>query len=441
MAESTDFFSGPSLSTNEEDSYQMIVRPMSSIDNAAPLTYVFSTDNSHYCDMSSLVHFLKVRLMKKDRTTQIPPPAGDNADGNGQKVAPINYFSNTLFSSCDTYLNQNLVQSSNNLYGYLSFFQSFLSFGQNVKKNQMAAAGFYADSGEIDTNALRTAMNLDTCGNKGLRERYKLSRCSKVMSVVAPLHIDLCAQNRYLLNRTEVKIRLTRAEPKFGLISNDSDDFSYVIDDAYLMVRMVRPAASLRTAVEELLEQPGQMVKYPYKSSECRFYSFSGGSTTLAEPNLYTGPLPVRIAFGLVDTTSFNGDFKTSPLNFKHYSVTDTDLKINGESINNEPMRINMDNDDYIAPYFWMYRNTGGYFDNEAIISYEQFKNGYFIYVYDLTVDSLHARGLFHPPRSGTISLDIRLKEAPDVPVTLIVMMEIEKILYADKDRKFTLAG
>jgi hypothetical protein len=263
-----------------------------------------------------------------------------------------------------------------------------------------------------------------------------LSKYSTPFASVSPLHLDFCTQNRYVQNRTHVKIRLTRVDPNFGLIANvDTKTFAIRIQEAFLQVRMVRPRESLRLAVEQTLEN--NLVKYPTKQCEMRFFTFAGTANTINEPNLYSGHLPTRIAIGLVDTDALDGHWKKSPFNFKHFNVTDVDLKVNGKSIPNDPMKIDLTNNDYVIPYTMMFTSTGGLFNNEPLIDYEQFKNGHFIYVFDLTEDGEHGLDHFHQPKSGVVSIDLRTSAPPNHSVAMVVMFEKEAILTCDKERAY----
>lgn len=440
LSDAMDFFSSPPVSITEEESYMMKIHPSSSIANNAPLVYDFDVDDSHYADLSNCYHYVRFKILKSDRTSAIAPPA-DGADlTDDHKVAPINYYSNTLFQNVELHLNGELVETSNNLYPYKALMQTFLSYDVTCKNMQLAVGGYYADQGDIDTDATRTALGAAGCSNKGLHERYELSKFSKPFSTFTPLHLDFCTQNRYVQNRTNIKIRLTRVNDKFGLIANsENKNFTYVIEEAYLVVRMVKPRESLRLAVEEAAAT--SQIKYPMKSCEMRFFTFAGTSNTLSEPSLYSGHLPTRIALALVDTAALDGDYKKSPFNFKPFEVNEIDVKINGKSVTTDPLKINMTNNDYLLPYFYMYHSTGGLLSNESLISYKAYKSGNFIYVFDLTNDGEHGLDHFHPPRSGVISLDMRVTNPPGTPVSLVVMFEKETIVTCDEDRNYKVTA
>lgn len=437
MGDSVDFFSQLPMNLSEESSYFMKIHPTSSSQNDAPLVYNFSVDENCYADLSQSYHYVRFKIMKADRTSTIGKTGADNTYAENEKVAPINYYGNTLFSNVELYLNNNLIENSNNLYAYKAYIQAFLSNSTDVKNNQMGVSGYYEDSGDVHTEATRRSMMNEDCANKGLARRFALSKESTPFTSLSPIHLDFCGQNRYLMNKTDVKIRFTRAKPEFALISGTNGEYSIVINESYLLIRMVKPRESLRLAVEESLQN--NLALYPMKKSEMRFYTNAGNSQSISEPNLYTGHLPTRVAIALVKTSSLDGTVTESPFYFEHFNVTDMDFKISGKTLTTDPLKIDLTHDDYVLPYSLLYRNTGGLFENDSIISYKQYKNGFFIYVFDLTEDNDNTSSHMHQPQTGTISLDIRVNTPPGVPVSIVAVFEHETVLTCDKDRVFEL--
>lgn len=437
---SMNFFSIPPLSTAEEGSYLMKVTPVTSIENNINISYEFDVDSQQYLDLHNSYHFVSVKIVDADGanlTSPVPNPATDD-----DKVAFSNNIASTIFEDCQLSLNGNLIESSNNLYPYKSYFQNFLCAGKDIKDNQLAISGYFEDTGAIDANAIRTAMSTAACANKGLKKRFNLTAASATAHFVAPLFLDTCGQKKYLQNGTNVKLKFTRSGNKFALLANDpAKNFQFSITEAYILVRMVKPSRSLRLAVEETIAtSPAQ---YPMRTYEMRYFTFNGNSTTLVEPSLFTGPLPVRVVFGLVETTALDGNYTKSPFNFKHFNVCDVNLKMNGKCITNDPLRINVGDNDYLQPFVWMYRSTGGLFGNrEPTVSYSDYKEGNFIYSFDLIQDNDESSDTaFHQPKDGILSLDIRFTQAPDTPISLVAMFEKENILSCDHNRQYKMLG
>lgn len=438
ISEGVDFFTRPGVMLSEQNSYMYTVSPMTSVSNFAPLIYEIDVDTNHYCDLSQCFHYVRYKIVKSDGE-DITPPAGQAAPTDDHKVAPINLYGSTFFQNVELYLNSHLVETSNNLYPYKSYMQTFLSSDKGTKSTQLELCGFYEDTGSIDTDAIRTAMAAANCGNKGLHARYKLSKNSTAFSALSPVHLDICSQGKYIQNKTNIKIRFTRANPKFALIANKDDkNFQYVIDKAFLIVRMIEPRESLRLAVEQTLSL--QPALYPFKQTELRFFSFSQNTTSISEPNLYSGAMPTRVVLGLVKNKALTGDYEDSPLNFGDFGMTEIDLRKNGKSITTDPVKIDMDNAECAMAYWYLYQGTGGFLRNENLISYSSYKQGgNFFTVFDLTTDSEHSLEQFHSISTGTLSVDIRLKEAAAEGLALVCMLEFEAVMTCDMNRHYAI--
>lgn len=438
ISEGLDFFTRPGVMLSEEHCYSYLLSPMTSVSNFAPLIYEIDVDTNHYCDLSQCFHYVRYKIVKSDGEN-ITAPAGDAAPTDDHKVAPINLYGSTFFQNVELYLNSHLVETSNNLYPYKSYMQTFLSSDRETKKTQLELCGFYEDIADIDSDPIRASMSAANCANKGLLSRYKLSKNSTAFSSLSPVHLDICSQGKYIQNKTNIKIRFTRASPKFALIANSEDkNFQYVIDKAFLIVRMVQPRESLRLAVEQTLAL--QPALYPFKQTELRFFSFSQNTTSICEPNLYAGPLPTRVCLGLVKNRALTGHYKDSPLKFEHFDMQEIDLRANGKSITTDPIKIDMTNNESALAYFYMYQGTGGFLKNENIVSYSAYrKAGNFLIVFDLTQDGQHGLDEFHSISSGTLSVDIRLKEAADEGLALVCMLEFEAVMTCDMNRHYNI--
>lgn len=435
LSPSTDLFSRPTLLMSEESSHYLRVYPINSISSVSPIIYEFESDFSTLISPVDIYHVTTFKIVKSDNS-DIAPEAADADDTDTQKCGPANLYGSSFFNGLDVYLSGNLIESSNNMYGYKSIIQTILSNDKQTKDTQLALSGFFNDTGEIDTNGIRSTMDKATCGNTGLHKRYQLTKYSKSFTSVSHLHADICQQGRYLIPGTSCRIKLTRASPKFCLIANSAaKNFNYVITKAYLLVKLVRPRESLRLAIENSLQlTPAQ---YPIKRTEVRHFNFSGNSSVITEANLFTGKLPTRVALALVETSAFEGSYKLSPFKFSAFKTTEIDLRCNGLSVTTEPLRIDLDNNDHVLPYLFLYKSTGGLLTNESIMTYEEYLNGNFIFLYDLTADGEHDQLKMHTVSTGSLSLDLRASEAPGKPITLVVLLEFESLLTCDKEHQF----
>ena len=125
------------------------------------------------------------------------PPLAITAQSN---IAPVSNWLYSLWSQVDLSLNNTLVTQSNNTYPHRTYIESLLSFGKEAKESQLLSNLWIKDTAEaFDTNG---------AGNVGFTKRKASAAGSHEIDMFGKLHLDMCFQNRYLLNGIEIKLCL-----------------------------------------------------------------------------------------------------------------------------------------------------------------------------------------------------------------------------------------
>ena len=108
-----------------------------------------------------------------------------------------------FFSDVRVSLNEKLVSPPTSLYPYRAYIETLLSYGPAVKESQLTGVIWYKDTpGHQDKW---------TTDNKGFTSRKALTAQRKSVQMMGKLHLDLCCQEKYLLNRVDLKIKLRRS--------------------------------------------------------------------------------------------------------------------------------------------------------------------------------------------------------------------------------------
>lgn len=422
--------------TSEEESHFIKLNPVTSLQLEAPMLYEFEIPENYFADLTQMYLYLKCKIVDSDHKA-IAKPTGDDAVPDKAKVYPISYFANTCFSNVELFLNNTQIGSSNNLYPYRAYIESALSFDKSTKDTQLSMGFYYPDTKKIDLKDIGDDLTKATCPNTGAKKRWELTQYSKPFETFSKLHLDLCAQNKYVLNRTNMKIKCYRATNNFALMAK-SDDAKYkvVFEEAFIYLRIVRLRESLRLAIESnLMKMPA---KYPMKKVETRFFTHSSNSSNLSEPNLYTGTLPTRVVIGLVSTLALDGKNQLSPFNFRHCNMQNIELRVNGRALPTpDGINVDMDNKLYAQAYASVFLGSGAFFENNSPMTYEEYCEGNFLIMFDLTEDFNNELTHFHSPNSGTLSLKIRLSEAIQESISIICMFEHEVVMNVDSDRNY----
>ncbi|CAC5392217.1 unnamed protein product [Mytilus coruscus] len=178
----------------ESISYEEI-RPTLQVTGYNPITFSLSGSNGmEYLDLKRSKLYVKLRVKHANGDSLTP----DNT------VIPVNKLLFNIIFSIGLLSSRNTVSSSNTCYPYKNYLKSLLCYGQDAKPTQLTSMLFYKDrSGHMDSLATNT----------GAYERSKFISASKSMDLQGPLFHELFQMDRYLLNMTDVCLKLFRNNP------------------------------------------------------------------------------------------------------------------------------------------------------------------------------------------------------------------------------------
>jgi len=199
------------------------------------------------------------------------------------------------------------------------------------------------------------------------------------------LHADIFFQERYTLNKVNVKKKLIRSKDAFCLIRNAN--YKVKIIYASLLVRKVKLMLSVFIAHAKALERG--TAKYPIRRVVCKSFTIPERYRDVNHEKLFSGQLPTRIVIGLVDNRAFNGDRKRNPFNFQHFGLSEIGLYLDGQQQHAiKPIEPNFGTGEYIKAYNTMLAETGKLSaDEELFINREDYGSSYALYAFDLTAD------------------------------------------------------
>lgn len=118
-----------------------------------------------------------------------------------------------MFSQVDVYLNQKLISSPNNTYGYKCYLETLLNYGPKAKQSHLTCGLWYKDT--------KGQMEALTAANEGYAARRRLTAGSKEIDLIGHLHGDVFNQEKYLLNGVELGVKLVRAKNSFALMAEN----------------------------------------------------------------------------------------------------------------------------------------------------------------------------------------------------------------------------
>ncbi|XP_067684463.1 uncharacterized protein F54H12.2-like [Haliotis asinina] len=217
--------------------------------------------------------------------------------------------------------------------------------------------------------------------NAGLVARWRVIQ----VELTGRLHCDLFLQDRYLVDGVPIKLELIRSPSDFYLMSAGD--------------------------VECRLE----LTKADFHKDQ-----------------LVGGQLPIRLVLGLVDNDAFAGSKEKNQFHFKHNNVTSLKPKLNGQEVHGTEIQSDFQNNSGSLKKLYMnlFRNTGHLCqEHPCNLTLDEFRNGFTLWVVDLTADLGADECHNYPRHTGKLGLELQFAEPLSRPVTLVCYEEYEAYL------------
>lgn len=313
-----NIFTGPIVQSGIERSVFVEYRPTSQIaTDEAPVHFSLGGDSSNYLDLKRTRLYVKLKLQHEDGT----------AVEKSENVAPINYILQTMWSQIILQVSGKTLSLSNNCYPYKALIQTLLNTSDQAKESHLKAQGWAQDDSEMDK----------IIGNNGAIWRYQRFATGSV-EVEGPILEDFFQTNRFLLNNTQVDIKLFRARHPFTITTETDNKYKLVIEDISLKACFVTVHPGVISGHANALKHGNAI--YPYTRIEMLTYNLADGSRQFNLDNLFNGQSPSKVIIGLVDSAAFAGDFKKNPFNFKHFDVAEIELSADGRPLPTTALRV-----------------------------------------------------------------------------------------------------
>lgn len=343
------------------------------------------------------------------------------------KVAPVNNFLHSLFSSVHIELNTMCITQGAGLYSYRAMIENLINYGCDARDTHLRSSFFKKDTAGLNGED----------SNVGHVTRRGWTNNSE-FDLESFLHCDLMNQNKYMLSNLPMTLKFYKSKPEFSLMTapNDVNKYKIKITEAVLVIRKVKIAPAVAIAHEAALLKT--TAKYPITRVEVKHFTIPKDLMTTSIDNLFIGQLPKRIIVGFVDQGFFTGSFTSNPFIFDHFHhrfleiQTDSTLKV-------APLEPNFETSQYMQSYNSLIYATGvNYSDCGVGISHEEFAKGYALSVFDLTQDISASSSYWSPQQTGILSLNIHFSKTLAKPITLILFSEFDNLIEIDRFRNVT---
>lgn len=376
-----------------------------------------------FVDLSSMLLEIELKVTKADGS-QLPEAAaaGANAANLFDAILPANNLLSSLFQQADLFLNNQLVTASTNLYGYRSFFDALFYQSGDAKKTYMHSVFWEEDETKR-------------------KERFKRVFAGKTIKLIGPLHLDLCQQERLLLNMVDINLRLCLSDPSFvyKITNNTGDRPKHTLINATLHVMKKKLFSDCEAGILNALGR--ETAKYFYTHTQLRHRLIDVGSSTFYHDNLFPSILPRRFMVAIVPAAAFNGDFTLDPFTFTSNGVVEVKAFVDSIQIPVPSLELDTDDDDFSRAYISLFESLYSLHPQTKLsITPEQFKERYCVYGWNLSVENdMEDSDTIGLIRRGHVRLDFRFKTPPTKQLACVYYAHFPQVLQIDANREVML--
>lgn len=417
-----DLFKPPETKTSTLKGTTREVNPITDVDNAQ-IDFEFRTNNFNYWNPENTRLLVRAKVVKAD--------GSDIEDTDNVKVAPVTNLLHTLFSIATLTINNNDIEYQAN-YPFAAYIESLLSRSVGYKKTIGGSSMWIEDSaGRLDRD------DIDRTNSGAVKARKELISSSKTFELCDRIHLPFLNQERYVLPNTTIKLSLTRSSEKLCLLSTDATDtadYKIVITKCALLIHEIVINPSIINAQSSLLTS-GQKVMYPLNQVETQMFTISAGKLSDRIVIKTNQQQPKRATFVFIDHEAKNGAISKDPFKFQHFDIRRISLDLDGQPIPAKPIETNFPAGLCARAYHDLAMATGKAFsDVDHGITMENFKNGYTVFMFDLTPDACEGAGA-HLINFGSLTLEVTFGTALPSTVSLFAYLEREELLKFNNER------
>lgn len=441
-----------------EKSADVEFNSLTSVREGAALEFYVPASTEEYVDLENTKLYVKCKIVRANGGTL----------ENGDIVAPVNDLFNSLWSNVELYMNDRLISHSNNTHGYCSMISHLIHDSEESLESERSTRLIYKDSpnqmevtearlinkdglipgydmvvtteqrevdgNEVDVDVYNALDTEEVVGNNGLYHRFMLSKNSQMVEMLGRLRIDMFEQERYLPSAINMKLRFHRQKDRFCLMTAAGENFKIQIEEAYLLVRKVRPSPGVLLGHADALMKT--TAKFPITRKECKTIAVAAGMRSVKRDNIFLGQLPKRVVVAMVDSAAMAGDFQKNPYNFKHYNFNHLQLYSDGNPVRSRPLKPDMAQNCYIHCYETLYRGLNK-MDGErsSIIKRVDWNKGYALTAFDLTPD-MDAGDHHALIKHGNLRLELDFNDELPTTINIIVYAEFDNIIEITSDRQ-----
>ncbi|XP_062579536.1 uncharacterized protein F54H12.2-like [Saccostrea cucullata] len=396
------------------------IRPVGSTAHGGVIEFNISGASTHYLDLNRTRLFLRARILNEDGS-----PLKEK-----EKVGFVNLTLQSLWNQVDISVQQQVITPTvSTNYAYKSYMDVFLKYGTSAQVPCLSSQLYIPDSAGFMDSA-----DAVTGGNMGLFQRGSLTEKSSFVDLEGPLYMDICQQDRYLINGIQVNVKLWPSRETFCLMApTGSKRYRVHIEDSILKCCYLKINPGLLLGHSEAIKK--QPALYPFMKSDLKCFGIPAGQFHLNVDDLFQGEIPEKLVVGFVSSKAYSGSYELNPFNFQHFHCNFIAFYVDGKSVPSAPLEPNFKTNNYITAYTSLFVGKKSDSETEQLdLGRTDYAKGYCLFVFNINPSSENDDNL---PllRKGHTRLQIRFDKALPEAVTCICYAKFPALMSIDYSR------
>lgn len=388
--------------------------PLNTTDNANSLEFLSLPYNEKYKDLSWVYLKLRLQILKKNGESY--------KTGDTEQPYLVQNALHSIFKSAYVTLNNNVLRTVEQNYSHKEFIEGCLNFSKEHIDRRLSAQHFSSDEKSLNENSSNSKIF-------ELYGRINLLNLSKLMlpGVGVSFRFHLDEPDKYIKEKAS---NVTKNGPSILKIHGSK-----------LYIRHVIPSNEIILAHERLLASNRNAI-YEYKRSSVITQNLAKDSSNLEIVNMYSGPRPSLILFGMLEHDSFSGNREKSPFEFKPFDLASFNFVINGSNRPTNPLTYEKsDSSSCYAHIFSQVYEALGYHDaiEYNTVTQESFIKDKFFILHDLTSFNLGLSDINEVSQNVSIGVRGYFKKPLPHIVTCVLYMLIPSRFEVSGNRTVTL--
>jgi hypothetical protein len=392
------------------------LRPYHNMPDKGPIEFLLK-DNKEYINLEETTVSIKCKIVNADGAV-IP-----STDATESQYALVNNAMHSLFRDVELQINGKRVEGGDNMYPYKSYISSVFRFSKEAQEGQLFSVGYVRDD----------HASMDIVANSGYVKRREWTKDAAEKEFKGKLNLSMFNCHRFLVPGADLYLKFERAKDVFSIFSTATTSKPKVVITSmtveFLAVK-VNPQITQQHA--EFMTR-GVPALYPTQRVEIETVVCRRDSKGETKDFLFHGKIPKYVMMLMVSNNAMNGDYTKNPFNFKHFNVNYVHLRKDRQNAPFPPFEPDFSKGKVLQEYMSLLQSNRVLGKNTILpVSYDEFKNGYTNFQWNLSDDG-EGSNVTKDPR-GNLEIEVKFSEALPEAVTLILygIMDSNVMVYLD---------